>query len=674
MRTGSRQSAPFLPADEVTISGRMFVETSPGTGSSAVAAKVPGLEVAASWIVGFGLVLFLAVNGGGFAVSLFGLAGIFVWLILLLGALLGLFPSARPGRSAWAAIALLAALAGWAALGVAWTDTPDKTLVEVARFSTYAAVFVTAIAARGREHLPHQIGAVATAITVIASLALLSRFFPDLFPDAARTGKVLTSEASRLSFPLDYWNGLGAMLAIGLPLMVQVARASERPVLRCAAIGSLPLTLLALYFTFSRGSLLAAAAALLVFHLLVRDPRTLAVSATGLAGGFLLVALAGVRPALREGLATEAARNEGVTMFWLTLLVCVLTGLAGWAFLRWLRRVGIPAWPRPERRTAVAGGLAVLIAVIAGLSLVGTPERVSDAWHDFKSSETPTRGSARLGAAAGNGRYQLWSSALRQFESAPLAGRGGGSFEYWWAERGDRPGFVRDAHSLYFQTLGEYGAIGFLLLAALLVLVVAVGLVRGSSGDRASPWVAAALAGCFAFMVSAALDWTWQLPAIVAAFLLLAASILSQPGDVLQRQVGPRATRLRGERVALSLLALAGVLVAVAPVSTAVLLQRSQEQVRENDLAPALDSAAAAHRISPVTAAPLIQEAGILSLDGHPNEAVARAVEATALEPANWRNWYVLAEMQRQAGNRRDAEASMERARKLNPRSILFAD
>lgn len=652
----------------------MSVETSPGTGSSAVARRVPDLEMVASWILGFGLVLFLALNGGGFAVSVFGQAGIFVWLILLLGALLGLFPSARPGRSAWVAVALLAVLTGWSALGLFWTDTPDKTMVEVARFSTYTALFALAVAARGRGHLPHQMGAVATAIAVVAGLALLSRFFPDLFPEATRTGKVLTSEASRLSFPLDYWNGLGALLALGLPPMIQAARAADRAALRAAAIASLPLILLALYFTFSRGSLLAAAVALLVFHLLVRDPRALAVSAVGLAGGFLLVALAGARPALREGLATEAARSEGLGMFWLTLLVCAVTGLAGWALLRWLRQRSPPAWPRPGRRIALAGGVAVVIAVIAGLALIGAPERVSNAWQDFKSSETPTRGSARLGAAAGNGRYQLWSSAFREFESAPVAGRGGGSFEYWWAERGDRPGFVRDAHSLYFQTLGEYGVIGFLLLAGFLILLLVVGLIRGGFGDRSAPWMAAALAGCLAFMVSAALDWVWQLPAIVAAFLLLAASILSQPGDALQRQTGLRARQRRPERIVLSVLALAGVAVAVVPVSAAILLQKSQEQVREGELAAGLDSAAAARQISPGTAAPLIQEAGILSLDGHVDEAVARAGKATRLEPANWRNWYVLAEMQRQAGDRQAAGASMERARKLNPRSPLFAD
>lgn len=672
--TGTKQSDRLLPDGEVTISGRMQVETSPGTGSSAVTGHFPGLEITASWILGFGLVLFLAANGGGFAVTLFGQAGIFVWLILLLGALLGLFPSARPGRSAWTGIALLAALSGWAALGFLWTDTPDKTLVEVARFSAYTSIFVIAIASRGRRHLPHQIGAVGTAIAAVAGLALLSRFFPDLFPEAARTGEILTSEASRLSFPIDYWNGLGALLALGLPLMVQASRATRLAPLRVAAITSLPLTLLALYFTFSRGSLLAAAAALLVFHLLVRDPRSLAVTAVGLAGGFILVALAGARPALREGLATEAARNEGLGMFWLTLLVCLATGLAGWALLRWLERLQLPAWPRPGRRAMLAGGAAVVVLVVAGLAVIGAPERVTDAWHDFKSSETPTRGSARLGAAAGNGRYQLWSSALRQFESAPVAGRGGGSFEYWWAERGDRPGFVRDAHSLYFQTLAEYGLIGFLLLGGLLGLLLAVALTRASSGDLAAPWVAAALAGCVAFMVSAALDWVWQLPAIVAAFLLLAASILAQPGDLLQRQVGRHAERRRPERIAFSGLALAGVLIAIVPVSAAILIQRSQEEVRQGELAAALDSAAAARQISPGTAAPLIQEAGILSLDGHPDAAKAKAGKATRAEPANWRNWYVLSEMQRQAGDKRAAAASMERARKLNPRSTLFAD
>ncbi|MFN2579357.1 MAG: hypothetical protein ABR607_16930, partial [Pyrinomonadaceae bacterium] len=46
------------------------------------------------------------------------------------------------------------------------------------------------------------------AIAAIGVVALLSRLFPGLFPNRGLP-TLLPSASTRLSFPLDYWNGLG---------------------------------------------------------------------------------------------------------------------------------------------------------------------------------------------------------------------------------------------------------------------------------------------------------------------------------------------------------------------------------------------------------------------------------------------------------------------------------
>jgi len=46
--------------------------------------------------------------------------------------------------------------------------------------------------------------------------------------EAEQTAQFLTSGEERLSYPLNYWNGLAALIAIGLPLMLQLA-AKARP-------------------------------------------------------------------------------------------------------------------------------------------------------------------------------------------------------------------------------------------------------------------------------------------------------------------------------------------------------------------------------------------------------------------------------------------------------------
>ena len=284
----------------------------------------------------------------------------------------------------------------------------------------------------------------------MGSFALLSRFQPDLFPSATDIAETLPSESARLAFPLEYWNGVGVFVAMGLPLLLQVASDTKRRTLRAVASGAVPILILTLYFTFSRGGTIAALAGVTLFLILATDRLVKgALCAVGIGGGVLLVVLARSRPDIRDGLLNDASRSQGDELMLLTILVCVLTGFAAWLLVRLMEGRQRPGFLQPSRRKALIGAsLAAVILVVAAVG-VGAPDRVSDGWTSFKSSESPESGSGRLTAANGNGRYQLWSSGLRQFESAPIAGRGAGTFEYWWAQFGDREGFVRDTHSVH---------------------------------------------------------------------------------------------------------------------------------------------------------------------------------------------------------------------------------
>ena len=56
---------------------------------------------------------------------------------------------------------------------------------------------------------------------------------------------------------------------------------------------------------------------------------------------------------------------------------------------------------------------------------------------------------------------------MRENTTKPLTGTGSGTFEFWWARDGDTDETVRDTHSLYLQTLGELGIVGFALIVGL---------------------------------------------------------------------------------------------------------------------------------------------------------------------------------------------------------------
>ena len=66
----------------------------------------------------------------------------------------------------------------------------------------------------------------------------------------------------------------------------------------------------------------------------------------------------------------------------------------------------------------------------------------------------------------------------RQMANPAVDGRGAGSYESWWSEHGTLATFVKDAHSLYLQTLGELGVVGLVLLLTALTAGATAGIAR----------------------------------------------------------------------------------------------------------------------------------------------------------------------------------------------------
>ncbi|MEX2447750.1 MAG: hypothetical protein WD404_03285, partial [Solirubrobacterales bacterium] len=259
---------------------------------------------------------------------------------------------------------------------------------------------------------------------------------------------------------------------------------------------------------------------------------------------------------------------------------------------------------------------------------------------------------------------------------------GAGAFEYWWARSGDGSGTVLDAHSLYLQTLGELGIVGVALLAAF-VLVALIGggraAIRGDPRERA--WLAAALAGCFAFCLTAGFDWHWQIPVLPVAFLLLAAVLVSSGGrpaesDPAGEAAGAapdRAPPLRlPPRLGFALVALASIAAIAIPLASTSLLRQSEAAAREGDLAEALRDARSAQNVQPDAAGPRLQQALVLEQMGALGAAASAARAATEREPTNWRTWLVLSRIEAERGRAAAAVRAYRRARSLNRHFSLF--
>ena len=623
------------------------------------------------WLLGFGLTVYLGLSGGGYDPLVSGQAGVAIWWVLLLAVAVGAAPVRRPGRLAIVAAALLAAFVTWTALSLSWTESTEKTATDLAMVATLLGAFALAVLTRGRDGARHMVGAVAAGITVIAIVALLSRLHPAWFPGAKETGLLLASGKERLSYPLDYWNGLAALISISLPLLLQIAAGARHAAIRALAAAALPAVFLALYFTLSRNGIAGGVIAIAVYLAISGDrlPK-LATLIVTVAGGAILVVLANHRYELVHGFTEAGARSQGNEMLWFTLVVCAVAGLAQLAFGALER----PDWARVGRRPSqVAIGVTALVVVLA-LIAVDAPGHLSHAWHDFKQPAGHSeRGTSRLTSSGGENRYQLWSSAVREFDSDPLTGTGSNTFQLWWTRDGSVPTAILDTHNLYLQTLGELGIVGLLLLASFAATTLVGGGMRLlRAGPARRGWLAAALAGSTVLWTTSIFDWMWKIPVIpIATLLLLAVAITA--GDPEPDEERRGASFGWPLRVGVTVVSVAALIAIAIPLAGAQLLRQSQSDARDGDVVAALSDAQTAQNVQPGAASPRLQEALLYEGEGEYGAAESAAAAATEREPTNWRTWLLLARIQAQNERPDAALANYRRARALNPGSVVFA-
>ncbi len=629
------------------------------------------------WALTLVLVLFLGLNGGGYDLVVRNDAGVVVWWGVLLGAAAGVLPVARLSRTGWAAVALFAGFVVWTAIASTWSISSERSLEELSRVACYLGVLVLALLTYGdrRRALRHAVAAVAAAIVVIALIALLSRLRPGIFAGSQTTVTLLPGSHARLSWPLNYWNALGALVALGLPLLLSIATSARTLAAQAAAAAAIPAMALCGYLTFSRGGAIAAAAALIVFIALVPDriPK-LATLLTVAAGSAALIAGAVHRHAIEQGLTGATARHEGATLLVAMILVCAGVALAQ-VGIALAARHGTP--PKllqisPRRASVLLAG-AVGIGLVAALAL-HAPERLSHAWRAFKQPETAALHQdtlARFGVLSGNDRYLYWKTAIDALPGHLLRGWGPGTFQLIWLPRAPISNYVRNAHSLYIETLVEVGLIGLLLLAGFLLLVFGTAIRRVAKSTLAVRAQAAGVAAaCMAFLVSAASDWIWQVPVLPVALLLLAAAVLApaERAAVLRQRAGGGWAL----RAGIAVTAVASLVAIGVPLATTNALRRSQAEAAAGNNGAALTDARSAIRLEPGSVSAQLQVALVLEVQGRFAQAAVAAQSATAAEPQNWQPWLVLSRLDAEAGRPRAAVAAYRRARALNPQSPLF--
>ncbi|MGE5282675.1 MAG: O-antigen ligase family protein [Chloroflexota bacterium] len=544
------------------------------------------------------------------------------------------------------------------------------SVIEADRVLVYLGFFLAAfLIAQTAERRQRFAEGLAIALALVALLGLASRLLPHVLDVSNALGS-----GPRLRYPLGYWNANGTACGTAIALLLWMSRHAGRRWLRWTCAGLTPAVLLTLYFTYSRGGLLALAVSVVCLLALSRD-RLWLLGTLASAGIGVLPAIVAVQGhySLANNLADQASVDQGVTVL-LVLLAGTALALLAFAVLSSLERRGGALTSRAlaaSRSPKVLRGVALAAAAAAiGVVVVAG----GNAWHQFSRPDVyfPADPSQHFSQLSGAGRHDFWRVALDAFGEKPVLGHGAGTYVFSWTQLRSIDMAVHDAHSLYLEAFAELGAVGGLLVIAL----IGAPLRFAFAAWRAAPHpqreqYAALLAAMLAFAVGAAFDWFWEIAALGAIFFVAAGVMVAVRCEQLTPGRETVSRRTSGRRYGLALAGLGLAWIAAVALVGPLLVDReiksSQSAAAGGEFATAVSHADTARSIEPWAASPYVQLGLLAELQGDYPAAIANFGKAIDREDENWQWYYLRSKAEHAAGDEVTARRDLEEARRLNP-------
>lgn len=608
----------------------------------------PAPRDAAAGLLGAAAILATAFVDGGYFPTAWGVPALVgLWIAAIA---ISVAPAPLHRREV-VALAAFVGLLGWSALSLLWTGDRPQTVLEIERLTIYVATLAALLLVARKESVPWLLGGAAAAIVVICGVGLLERLFQDVFGGP----EPRIYDASALYGPVGYSNALGSLAAVGVLLLVGFTVHSGRPAARALTAGACMVLLAALALSLSRGAWLGlgvgvlAAVALaprrssVIGWLLALTVPGIAVVTLSLSADSLFRRNADAGTAVREG------HRQALAIGAISVGAALLAALGPKLVAK--TRVAAPV----GRVTLGLGLLAALLLVALAIQASG-PTGLAERGESVFTRPTPAaEPTERFFNVSVGRREQFWSIAWQDFEAHPVAGSGSGSFGRYWLEHRPVGRFVRDAHSLYLETLAELGLVGLALLAVALAAPVA-----SAVSARGEPLVPAALGAYVVYVVHAGADWLWEMPVTTMTALVCGAGLLLAGRPKISRPI-PRPVRAGAVVLALALgaLAFAGLIGNSAA-------EASEQALFAGDLQHAERQARRAATWLPWAADPWLFLSRAQLARGEREAAWQSLERALQLDPENWLLWYERGLAATGAERRR----AFARAARLNPRDM----
>ena len=622
------------------------------------------------------LILALALAGGGFDLSTRHIAGLGAWLVVVGLLALGAATRATLGRPLYWAGGLILGLALLSAISSLWSGSIELSVTEADRVLVYLGFFLAAfLIAQTSQRRQRFAEGIAIALALIAVAALAGRLLPDVFHLGPELGS-----GPRLRYPLGYWNADGLVFGVGIAMALWMSRHSLTAALRWLAVASLPVLLLALYLTYSRGGLLALLVASGCLLALSHDRlwllATLAIGAVG-----TLPAVLAVQD--RRGIA-DFVDEAGVAGQGVTVLLLTVAGIAlALALYAGLQRLEGRGGGLTGRAIEISRNPAVLKRVALGVALAAIAVAVAvggRAWDQFTAADVqfPNQPEQHFGSLSGANRDEFWRVAADSFGEKPVLGDGAGTYKFAWEQLRSIPVANTEAHSLYLEAFAELGLVGGLLVLALVGTLLWTGFAAWRAA-RGAPreLYAILLAVALAFAVGAAIDWFWEI-AVVGAVFFLASGVLvaGRCAQLAAARAVDSKDEVRRFGLAVAGLAIAWVtaLALIGPLLVDREIKASQAAAADGNVASAVEHADTARSIEPWAASPYVQLGLLAQLQGDYVNASGRLAQAIHREDRNWLLYYLRSKIEHEAGDLASARADLRRAQQLNPRESCLRE